>query len=166
MQLTYRYLATNKSVLIADLTNNITEYRPVYQRNMTVYRALTSSMKSGLVSSAHDCSDGGLAVALAECCFGADSGASIDISPLHSDCSDLDDWGALFGESLGRILVSVSPSDKEAFEESMKDVCCHYLGKVSEGDTICVSRDGEKVLLGSMSEMRDSWKDTLHGGGL
>ena len=38
MQLTYRYLATNKSVLIADLTNNITEYRPVYQRNMTVYR--------------------------------------------------------------------------------------------------------------------------------
>ena len=40
MQLTYRYLATNKSVLIADLTNNITEYRPVYQRNMTVYRGI------------------------------------------------------------------------------------------------------------------------------
>ena len=136
------------------------------ERNMTVYRALASSMKSGLVSSAHDCSDGGLAVALAECCFGADSGASIDISPLQSDCSDLDDWGALFGESLGRILVSVRPSDKEAFEESMEGVCCHYLGLVSEGDAISVSRDGEKVLLGSMSEMRDSWKDTLHGGGL
>ena len=40
MQLTYRYLATNKSVLIADLTNNITEYRPVYARNMTVYRGI------------------------------------------------------------------------------------------------------------------------------
>ena len=105
-------------------------------------------------------------MALAECCFGADSGASIDISPLRSDCSDLDDWGALFGESLGRILVSVRPPDKEAFQESMKGVCCHYLGTVSDGDTISVSRDGEKVLLGSMSEMRDSWKATLHGGGL
>ena len=136
------------------------------ERNMKVYRALASSMKSGLVSSAHDCSDGGLAVALAECCFGADSGASIDISPLQSDCSGLDDWGALFGESLGRILVSVRPSEKEAFEKSMEGVCCHYLGLVSEGDTISVSRDGQKVLLGSMSEMRDSWKNTLHGGGL
>ena len=47
------------------------------ERNMKVYRALASSMKNGLVSSAHDCSDGGLAVALAECCFGADSGLSL-----------------------------------------------------------------------------------------
>ena len=76
---------------------------------MTVYRALASSMKSGLVSSAHDCSDGGLAVALAECCFGADSGASIDISPLQSDCSDLDDWGALFGEASAGYLSASGP---------------------------------------------------------
>ena len=48
----------------------------------------------------------------------------------------------------------------------MEGVCCHYLGLVSKGDAISVSRDGEKVLLGSMSEMRDSWKATLHGGGL
>ncbi len=136
------------------------------ERNMSVYRALTSSMKRGLVSSAHDCSDGGLAVALAECCFGSDSGASIDISPIWSDCSHLDEWGALFGESLGRILVSVRPTDKEEFEESMKGVCCHYLGTVSEGDSISVSRDGEGILLASMSEMRKSWKETLHGGGL
>tara|TARA_Y100001960_G_C14298144_1_gene644775 strand:- start:284 stop:685 length:402 start_codon:yes stop_codon:yes gene_type:complete len=133
---------------------------------MAAYRALTSSMKRGLVSSAHDCSDGGLAVTLAECCFGSDSGATIDVSPLWSDCSHLDNWGALFGESLGRILVSVKSTDKEDFEESMQGVCCHYLGKVSEGDTISVSRDGDAILLASMSEMRESWKGTLHGGGL
>ncbi len=136
------------------------------ERNMSAYRALTYSMKRGLVSSAHDCSDGGLAVALAECCFGSDSGASIDISPLWSDCSHLDEWGALFGESLGRILVSVRPTDKKEFEESMKGVCCHYLGTVSEGDSISVSRDGEDILRASMSEMRKSWKGTLYGGGL
>ena len=136
------------------------------ERNMAAYRALTSSMKRGLVSSAHDCSDGGLAVTLAECCFGSDSGATIDVSPLWSDCSHLDNWGALFGESLGRILVSVKSTDKEDFEESMQGVCCHYLGEVSEGDSISVSRDGDAILLASMSEMRESWKGTLHGGGL
>ena len=49
-------------------------------RNLAMYRALTSAMEMGLVASAHDCSDGGLAVALAECCFGSDSGAGIDLS--------------------------------------------------------------------------------------
>jgi len=135
------------------------------ERNLAAYKALAEAMGEGLVSSAHDCSDGGLAVTLAECCFGSDSGASVDISPLWSDCSDLDEWGALFGESLGRILVSTRPSDKEAFENSMQGVCCHYLGEVSQGDSIFVSRDGLKVMTASMSELRNSWKSTLDGGG-
>ena len=71
----------------------------------------------------------------------------------------------MFGESLGRILVSISPDDREAFEASMEGVSCHYIGDVSEGDGISVNRDGEVVLAASMSEMRDSWKGTLHGGG-
>ena len=48
-----------------------------------MYRALTGAMRKSLVSSAHDCSDGGLAVALAECCFGADSGATVELDNLE-----------------------------------------------------------------------------------
>jgi len=40
MQLTPRYLSTNKAIVIADLANNITEYRPVYQRNLSVYKGI------------------------------------------------------------------------------------------------------------------------------
>ena len=40
MQLTPRYLSTNKAIVIADLANNITEYRPVYQRNLQVYKGI------------------------------------------------------------------------------------------------------------------------------
>ena len=40
MQLTPRYLSTNKAILIADLANNITEYKPVYQRNLQVYKGI------------------------------------------------------------------------------------------------------------------------------
>jgi len=135
------------------------------ERNITAYRALTAAMRDELVASAHDCSDGGLAVALAECCFGSDSGATVDIAPLWSDCEHLDTWGALFGESLGRILVSTSPDDRDAFETSMEGVSCHHIGDVSEGDRISFWRDDQVVLVASMSELRDLWKSTLHGGG-
>jgi len=135
------------------------------ERNMTAYRALTAAMGEGLVASAHDCSDGGLAVALAECCFGSDSGATVDITPIWSDCDHLDKWGALFGESLGRILVSTSPDDRGDFEKSMEGVTCHYIGDVSEGDEISFSREDEVILSASMKVLRESWKGTLHGGG-
>ena len=135
------------------------------ERNMAAYRALTTAMSRELVASAHDCSDGGLAVALAECCFGSDSGAKVDIAPLWTDCDNLDTWGALFGESLGRILVSTSPDDRETFEKSMEGVTCHYIGDVSEGDDISFSREGDAILSASMKELRESWKGTLHGGG-
>ena len=136
------------------------------ERNMAVYRALSSAMEKGLVASAHDCSDGGLAVALAECCFGSDTGANVDISSLWSDCEHLDEWGALFGESLGRILVSVIETDIDEFEIAMGGTSFHYLGVVSQGDSIVVNRDGEEVLCTSMSSLRTSWKETLHGGGM
>ena len=135
------------------------------ERNMAAYRALTTAMSRELVVSAHDCSDGGLAVALAECCFGSDSGAKVDITPLWTDCDNLDTWGALFGESLGRILVSTSPDDRETFEKSMEGVTCHYIGDVSEGDDISFSREGDAILSASMKGLRESWKGTLHGGG-
>jgi phosphoribosylformylglycinamidine synthase len=122
-------------------------------------------MSRELVASAHDCSDGGLAVALAECCFGSDSGAKLDITPIWSDCDHLDAWGALFGESLGRILVSTSPDDREAFEKSMEGITCHYIGDVSSDDGISFSRHGDVILSASMKELRESWKGTLHGGG-
>tara|TARA_B100001142_G_scaffold117629_1_gene119819 strand:- start:176 stop:3205 length:3030 start_codon:yes stop_codon:yes gene_type:complete len=133
-------------------------------RNLAMYRALTSAMRESLVRSAHDCSDGGLATALAECCFGADSGAEVDVTPLWIDCVTLDKWGALFGESLGRILVSVRQSDRTAFERAMTGHACHHLGTVSAGDTISFSKGEQSLLTASMGNLRDAWKGALDGG--
>lgn len=135
------------------------------ERNMTAYKALVAAMGKELVASAHDCSDGGLAVALAECCFGSDTGATLDITPIWSDCEYLDTWGALFGESLGRILVSTSQDNRDEFEKSMGGVTCNYIGYVSKGDEISFSRDGAVLLTASMNDLRESWKGTLNGGG-
>ena len=134
------------------------------QRNIAAYRALTGAMSQGLVASAHDCSDGGLAVALAECCFGSDSGANVDASALWAHDEGLDEWGALFGESLGRILVSVREGDREAFESAMAGIDCHRLGEVAEGDEITVTRGAVGLLGASMAELREAWTGALSGG--
>ena len=75
-----------------------------------------------------------------------------------------DRWGALFGESLGRILVSVRESDRTAFEEAMAGHACHHLGTVSTGDNISFFKGEQILLTASMGDLRDAWKGALDGG--
>jgi phosphoribosylformylglycinamidine synthase len=66
-----------------------------------------------LIRSAHDCSDGGLAVALAECCFGAGGmgvEAAIDAVSVAGDAVT-NQAAALFGESASRVVVSTTPDN-------------------------------------------------------
>ena len=104
-------------------------------------------------------------VALAEACFGADSGCSVDISEIFSDNNGLDKWGALFGESLGRILVSVKAEHSAKFEAAMSSNACFRLGEVGRGDEITISKSGETILQASMLSLKQSWQATLDGGG-
>ena len=133
-------------------------------RNLSLYHSLTKAMSNELVSSAHDCSDAGLAAAVAECCFGCDSGVDLDISDIFHADINLNDWGALFGESLGRILVSVKPENSKSFEASMEGHECNYLGEVNSVDEITIVDQDIPILIASMSELRDAWKNTLNGG--
>ena len=80
-------------------------------RNLALYRALTKAMDQGLIRSAHDCSDGGLASAIAECCFGCDGGTTINLDGIH----DVDHLAALYGESLVLLVVTVSPSNDQQY---------------------------------------------------
>jgi len=133
-------------------------------RNLGLYKALTTAMGAELVASAHDCSDGGLATTLAESCFGADAGCSADLTLISVGGEHPDKWGLLFGESLGRILVSVTPANAVTFEEAMAGHACHRIGEVELGDSITFSRGGEDILSASMSALRAAWKATLDGG--
>src|SRR5581483_4975088 len=68
-----------------------------------------------LVRSAHDCSDGGVAVALAECCFDTDGiGADVEVDAVSGPAAALAAAATLFGESASRVLLSVSPDDVTA----------------------------------------------------
>ena len=136
------------------------------ERNIVMYRALTAAMRERLVASAHDCSDGGLAVSLAECCIGIDAGCAVDISTILSSDAELDHWGALFGESLGRIIVSIRPENQAGFEAAMAGNSTTLLGTVNHDNehNFTITANGEAVLLSRVEELRSAWQGTLDGG--
>ena len=82
---------------------------------LAVQRSCRRAVRSGLLKSAHDCSDGGLAVALAECCIAGDVGfrGSGGISGRWD--------AALFGERQSRIVVSLAPEAVDAFAGICRD---------------------------------------------
>jgi phosphoribosylformylglycinamidine synthase len=76
---------------------------------------LVRAAREDLLASAHDCSDGGLAVALAESAIAGDCGFAVEVPgdlPIHV---------ALFGESASRAVVSVGPQDSPALEAMAAD---------------------------------------------
>jgi phosphoribosylformylglycinamidine synthase len=86
-----------------------------------VYKKLHNAINAGLIRSAHDLSEGGLAVAAAEMCIGGRMG--LDITPPLTTRD-------LFGETTGCLLVEVSPANIARFEENFKDLPFKKLGHV------------------------------------
>jgi len=75
-----------------------------------------NAIEAGIVKSAHDCSEGGLAVNLAESCINGNKGAEIDLGK-----SSLTDIAKLFAESQSRIVISIAKDDLENLEELKKN---------------------------------------------
>ena len=100
------------------------------------------AVAGGLVSSAHDCADGGIGVALAECCISGGRGATVALSVTQGQRAD----AALFGEGVGRIIVSMPPSQLCALLHlaGRFAVPAQVLGTVG-GDRLIVGGDGEGV---------------------
>ncbi|PKQ15296.1 MAG: phosphoribosylformylglycinamidine synthase subunit PurL [Actinobacteria bacterium HGW-Actinobacteria-7] len=124
-----------------------------------VQRAVIAGIRGGLVKSAHDCSEGGIAVAIAESCVAGDLGADV-----HLD-DELHPVASLFSETQSRIVATVAESDAEAFIESLVTAGVPYsvIGTV-EGDSLQI----EDRLSVTLDEMREAFLPTLeqlvHGG--
>jgi phosphoribosylformylglycinamidine synthase len=116
----------------------------------------------GVARSAHDCSEGGLAVTLAECCFESGVGATIGIAGTISD-GGVDRLAAtLFGESASRVIVSVAPGETSALLAAARDagVPAAAIGRTG-GSTICVKVDDARVIDCSVLEAEARWRAAL-----
>jgi phosphoribosylformylglycinamidine synthase len=117
----------------------------------------------GVARSAHDCSEGGLAVTIAECCFeGGGVGASVAIAGTMSD-GGVDRLAAtLFGESASRVLVSVAPGETAALLAAARDagVPTAAIGRTG-GSTIRVTVDDTRVIDCPVLEAEARWRAAL-----
>ncbi len=129
---------------------------------LKVFRALTKVVKKGLVQSMHDCSEGGLAVALAEMCFSGRLGATVHLDKVPFYGEDRRNDIILFSESNSRFLVEVSLEHRKAFEHILKDIDFEVIGLVDERRELLVyGVDGQLCIHADIVELKESWKMPL-----
>lgn len=111
-------------------------------------------LSPSILHSAHDCSEGGLAVALAECCFGSQNfGAEITLE--SSTRADI----ALFAESQSRVLVTLEEKHLEALKDMTRQsgLRLTVLGKVVP-DQLRITLNGKVVVEEAVRDLKDLWQ--------
>ena len=125
---------------------------------------LVSLAADGLVRSAHDCSDGGIAIAVAECCFDTNGmGAEIAVPAVTVGIgTNINDAAALFGESASRAVVSASPDDITAILEraaAMK-VPARVIGQTG-GNRLHITIEGRVAVDLAVDEAERIWAEAI-----
>jgi phosphoribosylformylglycinamidine synthase len=125
-----------------------------------VIDVLLEAIGSGVVSSAHDCSDGGLAVALAECCIAnkeSECGAEIDMSSYKQ----LSERGILFGETQGRIVLSSGSPERVLAIAAAAGVPCAQIGEVRRDSGELTIRLPKGSLRSPLSTLRNAYHSAI-----
>jgi phosphoribosylformylglycinamidine synthase len=127
----------------------------IHEITPQVYKALHQAIKEGLVRSAHDISEGGLAVAAAEMCIGGRLGMKIE-----SNMWDVVP-NVFFGESTGSLLIEVNPENKEKFLTIFQDLPRYWLGTVTAEQSLKAIFHGFAVLDVPVSQLIEAWNTPL-----
>ncbi|WP_101845809.1 phosphoribosylformylglycinamidine synthase subunit PurL [Halobacillus sp. Marseille-P3879] len=112
---------------------------------------LLEAIQQGLIQSAHDIAEGGLAVALAESLFDAGLGCEVKVE------GDL--TTNLFSETQSRFLVSIKPEDKERFEQLVEDAS--LLGKATGDGVYRIHSPKQIVVEEQTNELKQLWKGAI-----
>jgi len=124
-----------------------------------VQHAMQRLAEEMVLSSAHDCAEGGLAVAIAECCFSSLNyeacGATVDLAS-----KGLSREAVLFAESPSRIVISFHSENLEKVRSVVGDCPFEVIGRV-EDDVLRIAIDGEEVISSPVSELEGVWESSL-----
>ncbi len=159
---TYRELGGSEYAIMMDLVeNNVpTVHHPKVSR--AIYERLFEAIRLGFVRAAHDCSDGGLAVAVTEMCFSGELGAEVNLAEVENrSCST--DTELLFSESQGRIVLEIPKQHRKDIETLFNNLPFSRIGSVVRGDTISFKGlAGSEVVSVSRIDAKAAWKSTLN----
>ena len=123
----------------------------VHEVTPKVYKALHQAVTAGLIRSAHDLSEGGLAVAAAEMCIGGRLGMKLEYNLWD------DPVRVLFGESTGVLLVEVRKQGKDEFLKIFDKLPLMWIGTIMQEQILLTMFHGSIVLDISLSEIMTAW---------
>jgi phosphoribosylformylglycinamidine synthase len=131
-------------------------------RERALIALLVQAAAGRLVESAHDCSDGGLAVTLAECAFDSGGiGCEVDV-PAAGPAGEWRRIATLFGEAAGRVVVSVRPENRDALVQLAREagVPAVVAGRTG-GGRLRIAVGGAEGIDCSVAEAEQVWSTAL-----
>jgi len=129
---------------------------------LKIFIAVHRLINAGLIRSCHDCSEGGLAVALAEMAFAGGLGMDIDLSAMAADlgCERMDEL--LFSEAPSRFIVEVAPQHRKRFEARTRNLPAYRLGTVTGHESLIISGPNAKRLVrANLDDLKQTWLKPL-----
>ena len=126
-------------------------------------KKIAEAIAKGLVVSCHDCSEGGLAVALAEMAFAGGFGIETDLRglPKNKDCDRIDTQ--LFSESNSRYIVEVEPEKYDEFAKLMLNLPLGQIGRVTDTQLLVIKDEkGGKVINAEINSLKQAWQKTFN----
>jgi phosphoribosylformylglycinamidine (FGAM) synthase-like enzyme len=128
-----------------------------------LHRLLPALVQDGLVVSAHDCAEGGLAVALAESTFGESPiGAAVEVASVTGPAGVPVEHATLFSESAGRVLLGVRSENVSVVLERAAEagIEAGVIGTTG-GDALTIRIDGQPILAAAVGELHAVWAHAL-----
>jgi phosphoribosylformylglycinamidine synthase len=146
--------------LYGSVGNHVPEVR--YRQAKKIFAALSSASGKGLVKAMHDCSDGGLGVALAEMAFSGGMGAEIFLSGVPYESKLRRNDFLLFSESNSRFVVEIEKKDREEFEKTLRGVDFCLAGCLTAEKSFKIyGLDGKVCVKADWLRLKESWQKPL-----
>jgi phosphoribosylformylglycinamidine synthase len=122
-----------------------------------IFTKLSQAVARGLIESCHDCSEGGLSVAISEMCIGGSLGANIFVEEIPKKV-DMLNYEILFSESPSRFIVEVSKEKKDDFERQMSGLPLGLIGCISKDERVVFyGKDHQPIINIGLKDLKEAW---------
>ncbi len=133
-----------------------------FRKGKAIFDRVSQTVRRGLVRSLHDCSEGGLGVALAEMAFSGGFGATVTLKDVCFKGPVARNDTVLFSESTSRFVAEVSPRQEKAFKKAMGPVSCRCIGRVEESPEFVVYGRDDKICVNVViGDLKEAWQKPL-----
>lgn len=142
------------------LGNRVPKVTPDFSRFL--YKKIHEAIKENLITSAHDCSEGGIGVATAEMAFAGGLGVNLFLNEVPYEGKKRNDY-ILFSESNSRLILEVEKEKIDDFEKKFNKIPYGIIGCVRDNQNYNVyGIENNKIISANINDLKESWKEPLN----